>query len=644
MKNIRSYSILFILCLLLKLLPAQNEHVIDSLQKVLPTVHDTIKLKILSDLSWELKNADKLKALDFAKQELDLALKLNGQKAIAQGYNDVGIIYYQRGNLPEALSAYEKSLTIREKLNDPALIASSLNKIAIIYHNMGNYAKSLEKQLQILSIYQNLGNQKYIAFTYNNIGELYNQQDNYDKAFEYWDKSLEISKKIGDKYSLGITYSSKAVVFEKQKKYALAIENLIKGSELFLETDDYDNYSACVNNLGQIYRNLGQTEKGLESYRRAYDMSIKYDDAHGRAKYACNIGLVFAEQKKFDEAETFIKEAIEIAEKNKIRSVQRLAYKSLATVYIKSNNPKAMEYYLKYDQLKDSIFSEESTKQIAEMQTKYDTDKKEKENVLLTKENEIKTLEITQKEQQRNIMMGSFALILLLVGVSYNHYRLKNKNKILQERESRTIAVFQAQEEEKIRISKELHDGVGPLLSLIKLNISSLDTNPSNEKIISKTKELASESIKEVRNISHSLMPSLLVKSGLQAALTELTEQINVGKLKVELDNVISIKLNPEAEVNIYRIIQESINNILKHSDASNAKIKLEQQDQNLLLVISDDGKGFDSTNLSAISGNGLNNICSRVDFMKGKINISSNSKTGTSFTIQIPLKQISNG
>lgn len=644
MKKNNFYPILFILSIFFKLMPAQNQALIDSLQKVLLASPDTTKLKILSDLSWELKNVDKSKALEYAQQELDLAVKLNDQKAIAQGYNDVGIIYYQRGNLPEALNAYERSLAIREKLKDPTLIASSMSKIALIYHNMGNYAKALENQLKILKTYQDLGNEKYMLFTYNNIGELYNQQNDYDKAMEYWDKSLELNKKIGDKYSFGITYSNKAVVFEKQKKYALAIENLTKGAAIFLEIDDYDDYGACLNNIGQIYRSLGDTKKGLEAYQKALEMSIKYDDAHGEAKYSCNIGLVYIDLGNYTLAESYLLKGLEIAKRNHIRSVERLAYKSLTTLYIKSKDPQAFQFYQEYDVLKDSIFSEESSKQIAEMQTKYDTEKKEKENTLLIQENEIKTLELTQKEQQRNIMLGSFALILLLVGVSYNHYRLKNKNKILQERESRTIAVFQAQEEEKIRISKELHDGVGPLLSLIKLNISSLDTNSSNEKIISKTKELASESIKEVRNISHSLMPSLLVKSGLQAALTELAEQINAGKLKVQLDHTISIKLNPEAEVNIYRIIQESVNNILKHSDASNVKIKLEQQDQNLLLTIIDDGKGFDSSKLSEISGNGLNNICSRVDFMKGKITISSNPKTGTSFTIQLPLKQISNG
>ncbi len=649
MKNIKPYSVLFILCLFLKLLPAQNQHLIDSLQKVLPSVHDTIKLKILSDLSWELKNADKLKALDFAKQELELALKLNGQKAIAQGYNDVGIIYYQRGNLPEALSAYEKSLSIREKLNDQALIASSLNKIAIIYHNMGNYAKSLEKQLQILTIYQNLGNQKYIAFTYNNIGELYNQQDNYDKAFEYWDKALEINKKIGDKYSLGVTYSSKAVVFEKQKKYALAIENLIKGSELFLSTDDYDNYSACVNNLGQIYRNMGQTEKGLNAYQKALEMSIKYDDAHGEAKYSCNIGLVYTDLSNYAFAESYLLKALGISKKNNIRSVERLAYKSLAKLYIKSKDPQAMEYFQKYDALKDSIFSEESTKQIAEMQTKYDTEKKEQENQLLSTDNVLKEAIIKEQATQRNLLIFSFVAIILLSLLLYNRYKLKQKGlfqvELIKQQELRSKAIIEAEEKERMRIALELHDGVGQQLSAVKLNMSSLQSNlkleDEHQKIMMQNAlDLIDDSVKEVRSVSHSMMPNALLKSGLALAVREFLNRIShTDNLKIELDiNGLNERLESTMETILFRVLQELVNNIIKHSQATIVNIQIIRHNNELTLMIEDNGIGFDVNKVNN-NGIGLKNIRSRIEYLNGNVNFDSHPGKGTTVSIEVPIK-----
>ncbi len=139
-------------------------------------------------------------------------------------------------------------------------------------------------------------------------------------------------------------------------------------------------------------------------------------------------------------------------------------------------------------------------------------------------------------------------------------------------------------------------------------------------------------------------MPGLLAKSGLHSTLTELVEQISPEKIKVELDFLVSSVLKPEAELNIYRIIQESVNNILKHSGADKAKILIKRKNQNLFLEISDNGSGFNANKLSSLSGNGLNNIYSRIDFMKGKINISSNPTDGTCFTIQLPLTQITNG
>ena len=150
---------LFISCLSFSF--GQNLKLVDSLQRLLPSVPDTTKLHFLSDMSWELRTENKSKALDLAKQELELAQTLNIPKAIAQGHNDVGIIYFQKGNMAEALSSYMQSLAIREKLNDKNLIASSLNKIALIYHDMGKYSEALEMQLKILNIYNHSEREQY---------------------------------------------------------------------------------------------------------------------------------------------------------------------------------------------------------------------------------------------------------------------------------------------------------------------------------------------------------------------------------------------------------------------------------------------------------------------------------------------------
>ncbi|MDQ3048191.1 MAG: sensor histidine kinase [Bacteroidota bacterium] len=645
----KNFFLAFLICFIsCEIAPAQNSPLVDSLQKILPGVHDTIKLKILSDLSWELRNADKKKALEYAQQELSIATKLKNPKAIAQGHNDIGITYYQFGKLKEALASYEQSLAIRKTLNDKSLIASSLNKIALVHHDMGNYPKALEMQLSIIEIYKELNIPQNIAFTYNNIGELYNQQNDYDQALAYWEKALVINQQTGDKYAMGGSYSGMGVLFEKQKKYDKAIEYLTKGAQLFLEIGDYDDYSSCINNVGMIYRSQGNTKKGLDAYLSALEMALKYEDSHGVAKYSCNIGVVYTDLGNFALAESYLMKGLEIAKTNNIRSVERQAYKSLTTLFIKSKDPKAMEYYQKYDALKDSIFSEESTKQIAEMQTKYDSEKKEQENQLLSKDNDVKEALIKQQTTQRNLLIFSLGAIILVSLLLYNRYKLKQKElfqkELIRQQELRSKAIIEAEEKERMRIAQELHDGVGQQLSAVKLNMSSLESsldlqNDEQRLMMKNALEIIDDSVKEVRSVSHSMMPNALIKSGLATAVREFLNRIShTDKLKIELEiDGLNERLEPTAETVLFRVLQEIVNNIIKHSEASIVNIQLIRHEDELTLMVEDNGKGFDINRVSG--GIGLKNIQSRVEYLNGSVHFDSHPGKGTTVSIEIPLK-----
>jgi two-component system NarL family sensor kinase len=302
----------------------------------------------------------------------------------------------------------------------------------------------------------------------------------------------------------------------------------------------------------------------------------------------------------------------------------------------------AFIYHQLYAQVKDSILNEESSKQIAEMQTRFETEKKESENKLLLNENKINALEITRQKAHRNNLIIGFALIMVIGLFLFNRSRLIGKNKILQEKDLRNKAILKAQEEEKARLSKELHDGLGPLLSLIKLNASGIPANPQSDKLLGEIKDLASEGMKEVRTISHALMPSVLQKSGLQSALEEFIGQVNqAGQIKAELVCTVSERLPGDVEVNIYRIVQEAVNNTIKHAKAGSVLISLTEARNELELVIEDNGRGFDASAVK--NGNGLNNMLSRAEIVKGAIQMNSQPGKGTKIVISIPVNTLSN-
>jgi two-component system, NarL family, sensor kinase len=561
-------------------------------------------LAITLKYSDSLKYSDPKTAFKYAMQGLSLAKKASKQKEIALAYSFLGIIKCIEGNYTESLNYHLEALKINEISDDKLAVAGNYNNIAMTLDNAGKDSAALSYYLKAIQIQENLNDTKGLLKPYNNLAILYSNTKQIKKAIEYFDKAAKIAHESNLPLIEGSIKHNIALIYLGESKYDKALELFMQSMDVHKGSNNDRGKAANLLYIGKTYFNMQRPEKGLS-----------YMDS----------ALVLAKEKGFLDiiSESYLQLSVFFEGRKELA-------RSLANLKL-------------WAKTEEEIINEESVSKMAEMQTKYETEKKEKENTLLIDENKIKTLELTQKEQQRKILIGSFVLIMLLGGIGYNHYRLKNKNKILQERALRASAVFQAHEEEKIRISKDLHDGVGPLLSLIKLNISSLDINPSNEKIITKTKELASESIKEVRNISHSLMPGLLARSGLRSALTELVEQVNTEKLKVNFEYEISAFLNPEAELNIYRIIQEAVNNILKHAGATDARINLEERNQNVLISIRDNGSGFDKNKLSSSSGNGVNNIYSRIDLMKGKIEIEA-SDAGTVVSIQLPLSAISNG
>jgi two-component system, NarL family, sensor kinase len=651
---------------------------------------DTALINSLNKKARELYRTDIEQTKSNSEKAIGYSRIIKYKKGEGEGFANKGLYFLVTGKNDSSLYYLKNAVQIGKTIKEHPLAADGLNIMGLLYYNIGDVSPALECFLESLKFKRLTGNKKEIAKALNNIGGMYSYRMDLDKALNYYLESLKIDEELNDTAAIGGDYLNIGDLYRSKKDYrnaelylrkAISITpeaNFIRLGDIHLNLgtvyenqdkpdegrDFYKkalNYFSKANNLRGIaksYNNLGIIEESIGNlkgdkqqyvlaakyYKKAFDINKELENQIGMEKALSNLGSVQIQQGLLQEGVNTILESVKMAKANNTNESLLNTYPKLIETYAKmSNYTKAYEYSKLYSELKDSAYTLESTKQMAEMQTKYETEKKENENKLLIKENKIKALEISRQANQRNIMLGSFAFLMLLGGISYNRYRLKQKNKILLERELRTQAVFQAQEQEKIRISKDLHDGVGPLLSLIKMNISSLDINPGNEKIITKTKELASESIKEVRNISHSLMPGLLLKSGLQSALIELIEQFNNKDLEVELDYQVSSPLKPEAEVNIYRINQESINNILKHSGANKAKIKLEQKNQHLFLTITDNGKGFDENNQSLLSGNGLNNIYSRVDFMKGKINISSKLNSGTSFYIQLPLNHITN-
>ena len=287
------------------------------------------------------------------------------------------------------------------------------------------------------------------------------------------------------------------------------------------------------------------------------------------------------------------------------------------------------------------MYENASAEAVVEMKTKYETEKKER---------------IIQ-EQQFNLKKKNYfiitisALVLLgalLAWLFYNRTKLKQETKlqaaVLSQQQIAAAAILQAEENERQRIAKDLHDGVGQIMSAAKMNLSSFENDLqfkdeeqklSFERIIS----LVDEGCKEVRSVSHQMMPNVLLKSGLGKAVAEFLDKIDQKVLKVNLHTEgLNEHIEATTEIVLYRVLQESVNNVIKHSGASELDLSLIKDADGISATIEDNGKGFDSKNLSEKAGLGLKNMKARVEYLKGTIDFDSSPGRGTLVAIHIPL------
>jgi two-component system NarL family sensor kinase len=635
----------FVIQLVAFTLSAQNKS-IDSLLGVLkvdkPDTGKVIHLNKLCREYTSIGNYDT--AFYYGNTALQLAGKLNFQKEIAAAYNNIGNIYFNQGNYDKALENHLSALNIRKEINDKKGIAASYNNIGLIYSNQGKYDKALENHLASLNLQQETGNKSGIAASYNNIGLIYSAQENYDKALENQFAALKIRKEIGDEKEISTSYSNIGNIYNSLGNYEKSLENHLVSLKIRKEIGDKKGIASSYNNIGFVYKNEGKTDKSLENYFASLKLFEEIGDKYNTAITFVNIGNDYADKPDYMKAIPWLQKGMSLAKEIGANELLLSAYQSLANATEKSNDyNNAYKYEQLYSGLKDSIYNEKNSRQIAQMQIKYETEEKEKENKLLVQKNLLQQTEI----EKRTLLLIILAILLFFtIIISFLLYkRYKAKQQALMERELnrqqqlRFKAIIDSEEKERRRIAQELHDGLGQLLSTAKLNISVLEeTSSPNDTHVKNVLSLIDNAIDEVRAISHNMMPGVLIRLGLISALRELARNISdSNKIKVELNVDYDERLNETNEVAIYRIIQESTNNMIKYSKGTQISITLSKNKADLILEIKDNGIGFDTSLIETSSGIGWKNIYARTALLHGNIRINSEPSKGTIVNIHFP-------
>lgn len=432
-----------------------------------------------------------------------------------------------------------------------------------------------------------------------------------------------------------------AIYFEKSKDDS-SLYYLKEAEQLLNKTDsNYAELSYLYAILGELkYRHFKDTISGKQCFDMALNYAIKSNDTIKIAFANVKLGSYYNSEGDCRRAIGYYQTAVSLYKAMKLPEGLMYAIHMLAWAYSECGEAKlSYETMLNLKNLRDSIFKDETAIKTAEYRTLYETEKKERENLLLQKKN------VEEKRKTQLLLISSVAGFFILIAafwVIYTRYKVKKKaemdERIALQQKLRFKAVMEAEEKERVRIARELHDSLGQMLSAAKMNISAMDSYNNDEaKLVDNAKKLIDDSVKEVRTISHNLMPTSLMEKGIEPALNELAAKINDTGL-MHIDLLISAgneRLDSSVEIAIYRIVQEVVNNMIKHSKANRVEVMLDYNAEKVYLSIKDNGVGFDTANIETSSGIGWRNIFSRVYMMNGDVQIQSQPGRGTLVNIE---------
>lgn len=649
----RIYFLLALLCLSFLIDQesyAQNQHALDSLENIVKSSKsDSVKIIAYGDLCWGYGFVNFDKALYFGNEELRLAKKFNNQESIALAYSDIGNTFTRVNKFKEALENHLKAYNIRDKLGLKVKAVGSLSNIAVIYKQQGRYDEAIEYMTKALKIYEENEEEVKQAIVLVNIGNIYRNYKKSNISKTYFERAILLSKKNNSVSTLTNAYSGMLLYYFEAKNYdqALKYANLAVG--LTKSSNNKNDLATIYNSMGQIYFEKGNYAEAMKFYNQSLQFRLFMKDKLGEASCYKNIGLCYSKLKNYPEAERNIKKSINYFIELDSKDYLREAYNSLSTVYEdKEDLEGSLNSYKKSVALKDSIYNKENTDKINELQIAYETEKKEQQIKLLNADNNVQKLIVAKRNITIWIIAGIFLFAILFSYLLYNGYKLKQESKlqteVIKQQDLATKAVLIAEENERKRISSELHDGLGQMFSAVKMNLSGIAENLNfkdehDEKIFGKTLNLIDESCKEVRIIAHQMAPNVLLKAGLTDAIRDFIDKIDARKLKINLETFgLNDRLDQNIETVLYRIIQESVNNVIKHAKANSLDIQLNKDADGIEAMIEDNGKGFDTNLAENFNGLGLKNIISRVAYLKGSVDFSSEPGRGTLVAIHIPL------
>jgi Signal transduction histidine kinase len=627
--------------------PVYDNMYLDSLENVLQTDQPEGEelANILSILIYGYREIDIDKVMVYSRRLITLTEGTEYVYLLPAAYEGLGVAHYLHSSYDSAMVYYNKALEAAElmrkyrfsEMDIDDVFAVLYGQIANVYDRRGQHDVAISYFFKALELFEKHDIKQSLSHTYAQIGYLYTAMGNYEQAEINFLKSEAIAREIPDSSLIAIAKNYLSQVSLYNKNFDKALEEAEEAYSFFIAHSDAGSFiipSLMLLSEVQL-KGYNNTDKAEEYIREALKMEETINSPYHRAVSLRMLSQIHLQRGRWREAEQTALEALAVDDTEPPNTME--LYEVLIKSYAKlGNSDNVWEYFNKHNELKSSFSNKNYQSTISEMEVRYDTEKKE--------------LRITALEDRHRMTLwlgaAGLAVLLLVVALFVSLWRwtaLKKRaseQKVKQlEQEKQLVAtqaVLDGETAERARLARDLHDGLGGKLTVMKLNLEELKQGAQLDAAAMAQFDRAmvtlNDSVTEMRRVSHNLMPDTLSRKGLKPAVDDLCR--SMSPMIVFNYYGTESRLDPKLEVLIYRCIHELVNNALKYADATQIMVQIIQEDDSVSFTVQDDGRGFDPATVT--DGTGLQNIRTRVASFGGEIQIDSKAGEGTEVDVSL--------
>ena len=631
-------------------LQAQNtpQSVIDALKDSLSVKSGKERIEFLGDIGFKYRTINKDSAWHYVRQAYKEAEAFGDKDLQGRISMNLAILKTEAGDYEDAIKSYKLAMNLVDSTNGSQTLSFVYHNMANAYERTGVIDTAIYYSLKALRRYEIANDSQRIASVKLNIASQYRTIKEYELSEKVNMESLEMYRALGDVFFQAAIENNLSLLNNDQERYQEALQHAEKSLELWQSIGQRLVVAYSYTNLGIAQKGLGQLNESEQSLKNALALQQERGDRYEVIFLKMHLADVLNKRGNYTEAANLGKEAYQGAVDDDLLIFQQKTALTLSSIYENERNyQNALVYLKKSNAAQDSLFITDKAKEVLKLKQQYETE--QKENEILRQQNELVENELIIKKRN-NLLLASGGLVILILVIGYGVFRDQKLKAQAQKREAelqKAMVEAQAQEnlkEQRIRIARDLHDNIGSQLTYIT---SITDTAKRN---IEKGEVFMAEKLTQMKQFTlvtiAELRDTIWAMNKDEISLEDIQERTNqlAATIHDATDDAISVRtigdnsdkvLNAFVGMNLFRIIQESTNNAVKHSETKEVVVSFQDVGSKMEIVIEDFGKGFDTKTQSA--GNGLYIMKSRAE--KAGIEFKLSSKVGEGTKVELSVE-----